>query len=84
MAWFGPPKLLLSASTVAASTPILDPILRVVTGTWVYTPTAQEIGLKNFRWITATVELPNHLRARRYVPSAGFEVALSCDRRATT
>lgn len=73
--------LSVDGSSIYAYSP---PYTTVVTGTWVYTPTAQEIGLMNFRWITATVELPDHLRASRFVPSAGFEVALSCNRRAAT
>jgi hypothetical protein len=57
------------------------PNTAVVTGTWVYTPTAQEIGFTGFRWLTATVQLPDRLWASRYVPEAGFEVALSCSKR---
>jgi hypothetical protein len=52
-----------------------------VTGTWVYTPTVQQVGFTNFRWITATVELPDRLSARRYLPGPGFEVALRCNKR---
>lgn len=57
------------------------PYTAVVTGTWVYTPTTQQVGFTNFRWITATVDLPDRLSASRYVPQAGFEVALSCNKR---
>ena len=53
----------------------------VVTGTWVYTPTAQQVGFTNFRWITATVLLPDRLWASRYLPQVGFEIALNCNRR---
>jgi hypothetical protein len=54
------------------------PPTSVITGTWVYTPTTQEVGFTNFRWITATVQMDNRLWASRYVPGADFYVALSC------
>jgi hypothetical protein len=70
--------LSVDGSSVYAYAP---PYTAVVTGTWVYTPTAQEVGFTNFRWLTATVELPDRLWNRMYVPQAGFEVALSCNKR---
>ena len=72
--------LSVDGSSIYAYSP---PSTAVVTGTWVYTPTAQEIGFTGFRWLTATVELPNRLWASKYLPQPGFEVALSCNRRAT-
>jgi hypothetical protein len=69
--------LSVDGSSVYAYSP---PYTAVVTGTWVYTPTIQEVGFTNFRWLTATVQLPDRLWASRYVPHAGFEVALSCSK----
>ena len=60
------------------------PYTQVVTGTWVYTPTAQVVGFTNFRWITATVTLPDRLSIRRYLPQAGFEIGMSCLKRPPT
>ena len=56
------------------------PYAGIVTGSWVYTPNLQEIGFTNFRWLTATYDPPDSLRARRYLSEAGFEVALMCTR----
>lgn len=56
------------------------PYTSIVTGTWVYTPTTMTIEFTNFRWLTATVQLPNRLSASKYLPQAGFEVALSCQK----
>jgi hypothetical protein len=72
--------LSVSGASVYAYSP---PYTAVVTGTWVYTPASQEIGFTNFRWLTATVQLPNRLWASKYLPQAGFDVALSCDKRVT-
>jgi hypothetical protein len=57
------------------------PYSGIVTGTWVYTPTAQLVGFTNFRWLTATYEAPDRLWAKRYLPHVDFEIALSCLRR---
>ena len=59
------------------------PYANVVTGTWVYKPTAQEVRFTGFRWITPTVQLPDRFFASRYLPEPGFEIAVSCLRRAT-
>ena len=69
--------LSVDGSSVYAYNP---PYAAVITGTWTYTPTVQEVGFTNFRWLTATVELPDRLWNRRYLPQAGFEVALSCSK----
>jgi len=53
----------------------------VVTGTWIYTPSTQEVGFTNFRWMTATYESPNRLWAQEYLEYVGFEIALECQRR---
>jgi hypothetical protein len=53
----------------------------VVTGTWVYTPTASQVGFTNFRWLTATYESPDRLWASDYLEPIGFEIAIECDRR---
>jgi hypothetical protein len=60
------------------------PAAAVVKGTWVYSPEIQEVGFTNFRWLTATVELSDQLLASRYVPQAGFKIALSCTRQASS
>lgn len=52
----------------------------IVTGTWGYTASTQEITFTNFRWSTATYEAPDRIWASRYLPQAGFEIALSCNR----
>jgi hypothetical protein len=72
--------LSVDGSSIYAYNP---PYQDIVAGTWVYTPTAQEVGFTNFRWITATVELPNRLSAHKYLSGPGFEIGLSCARRAT-
>lgn len=42
------------------------PYANITTGTWVYTPTAQEVQLTGFRWITATVQFPDRFYASRF------------------
>ena len=37
------------------------PYVATVTGTWAYSPTIQEVSFTNFRWVTTTYEIPNHL-----------------------
>ena len=49
-----------------------------VTGTWVYMPAIQEVGFTNFDWLTTTFQSPNKIYASKYLPNAGFEIALSC------
>lgn len=56
------------------------PYAGTVTGTWAYSPTIQEVSFTNFRWVTSTYEIPNLLWARRYLPNAGFEIAIYCSR----
>jgi hypothetical protein len=56
------------------------PYVSIVTGTWNYTALRHEVTFTNFRWPTATYEVPNHLWASRYLTQAGFEIALSCNR----
>src|SRR5262249_24347147 len=72
--------LSVDGSSIYAYNP---PASSIVTGTWTYSPTAQEIAFTGFRWITATVELPNRLWARKYLPDPGFEIGLECARRGT-
>lgn len=57
------------------------PYSGVVTGTWVYTPTIQQVGFTNFRWLTATYEAPDRLWASRYLPHVDFTIAIDCGRR---
>jgi hypothetical protein len=57
------------------------PYAAIITGTWVYTPVIQEVGFTNFRWPTATFQLPDRLWASNYITPAGYEVALSCGKR---
>jgi hypothetical protein len=52
----------------------------VVTGTWVYTPSSEEVGFTNFHWLTATFQPPNRLWASKYLTYTGFEIAISCNR----
>lgn len=53
----------------------------IATGTWVYTPSTQEVGFTNFRWwLTATYESPGRLWARQDL-GGNHEVALDCGRR---
>jgi len=52
----------------------------IVTGTWVYTPSAEVVGFTNFTWLTTTFQPPNRLWASQYITQAGFEVAISCNR----
>ena len=56
------------------------PYAGIVTGTWVYTPSIEEVGFTNFRWLTTTFQAPNRLWASQYLTRAGFEIAISCDR----
>ena len=56
------------------------PYSATVTGTWVYTPSREEVGFTNFRWPTTTFQPPNHLWASQYLTQAGFEIAVSCNR----
>jgi hypothetical protein len=56
------------------------PYAAIVTGTWAYTASEQVVEFTNFRWLTATYEMSNRLWASRYLPQAGFEIALSCHR----
>jgi hypothetical protein len=70
--------LSVDGSSIYAYNP---PYTAIVTGTWEYSPTAQEIEFTGFRWVTATVELPNRLWASRYLPGPGFEIGVDCNRR---
>ncbi len=56
------------------------PYSGIATGTWVYTPTTNEVGFTNFRWLTATYQAPGRLWAWRYLPESGFDIALDCGR----
>lgn len=56
------------------------PSTGIVTGTWSYNASTREVGFTNFQWLTATYEMPDRLWATRYLPHAGFEVAIQCDR----
>jgi hypothetical protein len=53
----------------------------LISGTWTYTPTTQTIELRNFRWLTATVNFPNSFHSRQYIASGDFDVAIYCSRR---
>jgi len=64
-------------SSVYAYSP---PYPSIITGTWSYTASIQEVGFTNFRWLTATYEIPDRLWASRYLTQAGFEIAISCNR----
>jgi hypothetical protein len=57
------------------------PYSNVVTGTWVYTPSIQEVSFTNFHWPTATYEAPDRLWASRYLPHVDFTIAIDCGRR---
>lgn len=53
----------------------------VYTGTWVYTPTTDEVGLTGFAWVTVTYMAPDRLFASRFVGSPDpFEIAVDCRR----
>jgi len=54
------------------------PYVQTVTGTWAYVPAIREVQFTNFRWPTATYQLPDRLWAWRYLPGPGFDIALSC------
>ncbi len=57
------------------------PYAHIAYGTWVYTPSIEEVSFTNFRWPTTTFQAPNRLWASKYLTYAGFEVAISCNRR---
>ncbi len=56
------------------------PFRRIITGTWVYTPSMEVVGFTNFGWLTTTFQPPDRLRNSWYVTPAGFEVAINCNR----
>jgi hypothetical protein len=56
------------------------PYAAIVTGTWVYTPSSEEVGFTNFRWLTATFQPPDYFWASKYLSDVGFEIAMSCSR----
>lgn len=56
------------------------PYSGIVTGTWIYTAAIQEVGFTNFRWLTATYEMPNRIWASRYLTQTGFVIAINCNR----
>jgi hypothetical protein len=67
----------VDGSSLYAYHPPLDPI---VTGTWVYTPSIQEVGFTNFRWLTATFRPPDDIWAYKYLIDVEFDIALTCGR----
>lgn len=71
----------ISLSVDGSSVYVYDPpYAGIATGTWVYTPSSEEVGFTNFRWLTATFLPPNRLWASKYLSYAGFEIAMSCSR----
>ena len=56
------------------------PYSDLVSGTWTFTPSLQEVGFTNFRWPTATYKFPNTLWASEYLQHVDFEIALHCSR----
>jgi len=51
-----------------------------VTGTWSYIQPIHEVSFTNFRWLTATFEIPNRLSNRKYLEQPGFWISISCTR----
>jgi len=52
----------------------------VITGTWTYTPTTQEVALRNFHWPIVTFHPPDGLSQSSTITNTGkpFEVGIWC------
>lgn len=48
-------------------------------GTWSYDPAARQVTFVNFRWLTATYQLPGRLHVSTV--TSGVDIALDCQKR---